>query len=121
MPSYHRILEAACALAMEIERTTISFPDDEKVVLAPAMRDEMLSVLENIALGMAPFHPIDRIRFLARAMNHLDYLHGQLVLCKTTKIVDWKTQDRLAEIEKILREQLFTAMIDARNAALGRP
>jgi four helix bundle protein len=121
MPSYHRILEAASALALEIERTTISFPPDEKLVLAPAIRDEMLSILENIALGMAPFHPIDRIRFLARATQHLDYLHGQLVLCKTTKILDWKTQDKLTEIERILREQLINAMKDARNAALGRP
>jgi four helix bundle protein len=91
-------LAIASELAIELRKAIDHFPPEEKFVLVSFIRDEMLSVIENLALGTARYHPIDQYRYLVRASKSLELLHSRFAICRTTgyickedmKLIEWK-------------------------------
>ena len=83
----HQLVTLAVDFASEVFRRISSFPEEERYVTIPMLRDDALALIENIALGMAGYHPIDRFRLLVRARKASEDLYGRLVMCRTIDLL----------------------------------
>jgi hypothetical protein len=102
-----KILTAASKLVIELRRLTNVLPPEEDFMLVPVMRDEVLGILENIALGSAGFNPVDRYRFLMAAKHYIDSLHSRIVLCRATGLFTKSDCSLLESRQEILKGYLI--------------
>jgi four helix bundle protein len=112
-----QLLTLATDLASEVFRRTASFPQEEQYVMVPMLRDDALSVIENTALGMAGYHPIDRFRLLIRSRQALEDLHGRLVMCRTINLLSPADLYSLETKYDALHKQLVS-IIEALQSAV---
>ena len=91
MPFYceqYKTLRSAGELVVDVYDLTERFPPEEKFVMVPLLRDTALSVFENISLGLAGFHPNQRMQLLLRTRRHLEELHARFALCHKLGLIN---------------------------------
>jgi four helix bundle protein len=76
------VWKRAHALALEVYRTTVSFPGPETFGLIAQLRRASVSVVSNIAEGSARQSDREQIRFLRMACGSICELECQLLLSR---------------------------------------
>ncbi len=117
----HQLVSLASEFATELFRRTASFPNEERYVMIPMLRDDALSVIEHTALGMAGYHPIDRFRLLMHARQALEELNGRLSVCRTIELLDSVDFHALHLKYEALHKQLVSIIEALRSACQNLP
>jgi len=105
-----QLVSSAADFADLIFNVTGTFPEEEKYITVPIIRDHALNILENTALGMARLDVSYRYICLSRAMMFLNEIHKHFIICKTIALVDKDTFDDMVTAEHILRSRLTEAI-----------
>ena len=97
-------------LAVEVYRTTESFPKEERYVLTDQLKRSAVSVPSNIAEGAARQTKKEFINYLHMAQGSLSELDTQLELAKRMGMLDGKSWEGLDGV--MLRvDKMLTGLI----------
>jgi four helix bundle protein len=102
-------------LAVEVYRTTESFPKEERYVLSDQLKRSAVSVPSNIAEGAARQTKKEFINYLHMAQGSLSELDTQLELAKRLGLLDGKSWEGLDGV--MLRvDKMLTGLIRHQSA-----
>jgi four helix bundle protein len=102
-------------LAVEVYRTTESFPKEERYVLSDQLKRSAVSVPSNIAEGAARQTKKEFINHLHMAQGSLSELDTQLELAKRLGLLDGKSWEGLDGV--MLRvDKMLTGLIRHQSA-----
>ncbi len=104
------IVRTAAELTLAVNEEIAAFPEEERYVMVPMIRDSALSVLENSALGMARFEVPYRYALLTRALTSLNELSSHFVVCKRVGLVSQQEHDALKQKAESMGRQLAAAL-----------
>ena len=103
--------QKAYALALDLHRTSLSFPRFEQMELASQLRRASKSVAMNIAEGYAKRESLNEMkRFLGIARGSNDEVQVQLSFCKDLGYIDHESflayESRSIEVGKMISSML---------------
>jgi four helix bundle protein len=103
------VLEAT-ELTGEVYRFTDEFPDEEKYLMIPVLRDNVLTILENTFLGISKTDISGKLQLLSKAVLSLNELNNRFILCKTVGLVTSTQHNSIHEKTGRLRKLLLYVM-----------
>lgn len=95
------VWQKAHALALQVYRTTGTFPADERFGLTSQMRRAAVSVPSNVAEGSGRSSDADFARFIDIALGSSTELEYQLLLARDLGFIH---NDRYQELDELLAE-----------------
>jgi hypothetical protein len=114
-------LAMAAQISTEIRRLTLHMPPDEDFMMVPILRDEAFGLIENLAMGSAGYHPVDRFRFYVRARKNLDQLNAKLVVCRATGLLCRADTATIDAKSKTLKQYMDSMIIALKNEIQKMP
>jgi four helix bundle protein len=107
-------------LAVEVYRTTESFPKEERYVLSDQLKRSAVSVPSNIAEGAARQTKKEFINHLHMAQGSLSELDTQLELAKRLGLLDGKSWEGLDGVMRRV-DKMLTGLIRHQSAHKSSP
>jgi four helix bundle protein len=107
-------------LAVEVYRTTESFPKEERYVLSDQLKRSAVSVPSNIAEGAARQTKKEFINYLHMAQGSLSELDTQLELAKRLGLLDGKSWEGLDGVMRRV-DKMLTGLIRHQSAHKSSP
>ena len=99
------IWQIARSLIEKVSRLTETFPDKERFVLVPQVRDAVISVAGNIAEGFGRYYFKDNIKFQLNARASLNEVESHLLVSETLGYINSTNrklyEEILADIAKL--------------------
>ena len=112
MPSYGdlEVYQEGYALALEMHRLTLGFPELERYVLAEQMRRASKSIPANIAEGYGVRTQRNFARFLSQALGSSDEMEVHLDFAKDLGYISPPVHAQLLDRYTVLGKRLYRLM-----------
>jgi len=110
--------QEAHRLAVEIYKTTKSFPVEEQYGLVAQMRRAAVSVTSNIAEGFSRSTAAEKANFYSVALGSITELQNQILLCRDVDLLSKDIFSTLAE-KSVTVHKLISSLMKAIRSGKG--